>query len=112
MRDWAVGVRAADFLRKIDGKLLTQKLNTRRIVNGYTVIDSMKAITTLDASDYLQIYGSTRERAPFFTGGKYGRSPRIAINAHPLKPAMVVDVQPEKSDELGGKVAELDNILL
>src|SRR5438552_3479315 len=33
MRDWAVGVRAADFLRKIDGKLLTQKLNTRRIVN-------------------------------------------------------------------------------
>src|SRR2546428_621579 len=86
MRDWAVGVRAADFLRKIDGKLLTQKLNTRRIVNGYTVIDSMKAITTLDASDYLQIYGSTSERALFFTGVKYGRSPMIAIKAHPLKP--------------------------
>src|SRR5437879_6626553 len=112
MRDWAVGVRAADFLRKIDGKLLTQKLNTRRIVNGYTVIDSMKAITTLDASDYLQIYGSTSERALFFTGVKYGRSPMIAIKAHPLKPAMVVYVQPENIDELAVKLAELDNILL
>src|SRR5207245_537883 len=112
MRDWAVGVRAADFLRKIDGKLLTQKLNTRRLLNGYTVIDSMKAITTLDASDYLQIYGSTSERALFFTGVKYGRSPMIAIKAHPLKPAMVVYVQPENIDDLAVKLAELDNILL
>src|SRR6266571_2412953 len=112
MRDWAVGVRAADFLRKIDGKLLTQKLNTRRIVNGYTVIDSMKAITTLDASDYLRIYGSSSERALFFTGVKFGRSPMIAIKAHPLKPVMVVYVQPENIDDLAVKLAELDNILL
>src|SRR5437016_9095574 len=41
MRDWSVGMRAVDFLRRIDGKLLTQKLNTRRVVNGYTVIDSI-----------------------------------------------------------------------
>src|SRR3989449_547765 len=112
MRDWAVGVRAADFLRKIDGKLLTQKLNTRRLLNGYTVIDSMKAITTLDASDYLRIYGSTSERALFFTGVKYGRSPMIAIKAHPMKPAMVVYVQPENIDDLAVKLAELDNIIL
>src|SRR6266508_2436998 len=77
MRDWAVGVRAADFLRKIDGKLLTQKLNTRRLVNGYTVIHSM-----------------------------------IAIKAHPLKPAMVVYVQPENIDELAVRLAELENIIL
>ena len=112
MRDWAVGVRATDFLRKIDGKLLTQKLNTRRLVNGYTVIDSIKAITTLDASDYLRIYGTTSERALIFTGVKYGRSPMIAIKAHPLKPAMVVYVQPENIDELAVKLAELDSILL
>ena len=112
MRDWAVGVRAADFLRKIDGKLLTQKLNTRRLLNGYTVIDSMKAITTLDASDYLRIYGSTSERALFFTGVKYGRSPMIAIKAHPMKPAMVVYVQPENIDDLAVKLAELEGIVL
>lgn len=112
MRDWSFGMRAADFLRKIDGKLLTQKLNTRRLVNGYTVIDSIKAITTLDATDYLRIYGSTSERALLFTGVKYGRSPMIAVKAHPLKPAMVVYVQPENIDPLAVKLAELDNILL
>jgi len=112
IRDWAVGVRAADFLRKIEGKLLTTPTNTRRIINGYTVIDSLKAITTLDASDYLRIYGSTSERALFFTGVKYGRSPMIAIKAHPMKPAMVVYVQPENIDDLAVKLAELDNIIL
>ncbi len=112
LRDWPVGMRAADFLRKIDGKLLTSGLNTRRIVNGYTVIDSIKAITTLDANDYLKIYGTTSERALLFTGVKYGRSPMIAVKAHPLKPAMVVYVQPENIDELAVKLAELENILL
>lgn len=112
MRDWAFGMRAADFLRKIEGKLLTQKLNIRRLVNGYTVIDSIKAITTLDATDYLRIYGSSSERALLFTGVKYGRSPMIAIKAHPLKPAMVVYVQPENIDELAVRLAEIDSILL
>jgi putative transcriptional regulator len=112
MRDWPVGIRAADFLRKVDGKLLTQRTNTRRLVNGYTVIDSLKAITTLDASDYLKIYGSTSERALLFTGVKYGRSPMIAIKAHPLKPAMVVYVKPENIDELAVKLADLENIIL
>ncbi|HKZ98408.1 MAG TPA: helix-turn-helix domain-containing protein [Thermoplasmata archaeon] len=112
IRDWAVGVRAADFLRKIEGKLLTTPTNTRRVINGYTVIDSLKAITTLDASDYLRIYGATSERALLFTGVKYGRSPMIAVKAHPLKPAMVVYVQPENIDELAVKLAELENIIL
>lgn len=112
MRDWAVGVHAADFLRKIDGKLLTSQRNTRRLINGYTVIDSLKAITTLDANDYLRIYGATSERALLFTGVRYGRSPMIAVKAHPLKPAMVVYVQPENIDELALKLAELENILL
>ncbi|HYY47280.1 MAG TPA: helix-turn-helix domain-containing protein [Thermoplasmata archaeon] len=112
MKDWPFGMRAADFLRRIEGRLLTQRLNSRRLVNGYTVIDSIKAITTLDASDYLRIYGSTSERALLFIGVKYGRSPMIAIKAHPLKPAMVVYVQPENVDDLAVKLAELDSILL
>ncbi len=112
MRDWPVGMRASDFLRKIEGKLLTSGLNSRRLLNGYTVIDSIKAITTFDASDYLRIYGSTSERALLFTGVKYGRSPMIAVKAHPLKPAMVVYVKPENIDELAIKLAEMESILL
>ncbi len=112
MQDWPVGMRASDFLRKIDGKLLTSGMNSHRLVNGYTLIDSIKAITTFDASDYIKIYGTTSERALLFTGVKYGRSPMIAVKANPLKPVMVVYVQPENIDELAIKLAELENILL
>ncbi|MEK6809997.1 MAG: transcriptional regulator, partial [Candidatus Thermoplasmatota archaeon] len=110
--EFAVGMRAADFLRKIDARALSRNLQIRRSIYGYTVIDSIKAITTLDASDYLKIYGTTSERALLFTGVKYGRSPMIAIKAHPLKPAMVVYVQPENIDDLAVKLAELDNVIL
>jgi putative transcriptional regulator len=112
MREFPVGMRAADFLRRIEGRPLTRAIPLKRTLNGYTVIDSIKAITTLDASDYMKIYGSSSERALLFTGVKYGRSPMIAIKAHPLKPAMVVYVQPENIDELAVKLAELENIIL
>ncbi|OGS50010.1 MAG: XRE family transcriptional regulator [Euryarchaeota archaeon RBG_16_68_12] len=112
MREFPVGMRAADFLRRVEGRPLTRAIPLRRTINGYTVIDSLKAITTLDATDYLRIYGSSSERALLFTGVKYGRSPMIAIKAHPLKPAMVVYVQPENIDELAVRLAELENIIL
>ena len=112
MKEFSLGMRAADFLRKIDGRPLTHSPALRRVLNGYTVIDSIKAITTLDATDYLKIYGSSSERALLFTGVKYGRSPMIAIKAHPLKPAMVVYVQPENIDDLAVKLAELEGIVL
>ncbi len=112
MKEFSVGMRVSDFLRKIDGRPLTHASNLRRVLNGYTVIDSIKAITTLDATDYLKIYGSSSERALLFTGVKFGRSPMIAIKAHPLKPALVVYVQPENIDELAVKLAELEGIVL
>ena len=112
MKEFSIGMRASDFLRKIDGRPLTKAPALRRVLNGYTVIDSIKAITTLDATDYLRIYGSSSERALLFTGVKYGRSPMIAIKAHPLKPAMVVYVQPENIDDLAVKLAELEGITL
>jgi len=110
--EFPVSIRASDFIRKIEGKVLTSNLSLKREVNGYTVIDSLKAITTLNSFDFLRIYGHSSERALIFTGVKYGRSPMVAIRAHPLKPAMVVYVRPERIDELAIKLAELERILL
>lgn len=109
--EFDVGVPARSFLTAIGGKVLTKKVTTDREIRGYTVIDSVKAITGL-GKDYLQIFGYTTERALIFTGVKYGRSPMIVIRTHPLKPAMVVYSRPEKVDELAVKLAELDNIIL
>jgi putative transcriptional regulator len=111
MAEFDAGVPAKQFLAAIHGKALTKRFPQDRKIRGYTVIDSVKAITEL-GKDYMQIFGSTTERALVFTGVKYGRSPMIVIRTHPLKPAMVVYARPQQVDELAVKLAELDNIIL
>jgi len=100
------------FIREIEGENLTPQVSADRHLHGYTVIDSIKAITSLDSFDYLKIYGWSSQRALIFTGVKFGRSPMIAIRAHPLKPAMVVYQRPEQVDELAIRLAEIENLPL
>jgi putative transcriptional regulator len=111
MKEFPVPVPVEDFVSSIKGKNLS-KTSYKTDVHGYTVIDSVRAIVSLDSSDYLKIYGWSSQRALIFTGVKYGRSPMVAIRAHPLKPAMVVFHQPERVDELAVKLANLERIPL
>jgi len=111
MAEFDTGVPAKEFLAAIGGKVLTKRTTVDREIRGYTVIDSVKAITGL-GNNYLQIFGYTTERALIFTGVKYGRSPMVVIRTHPLKPAMVVYVRPQQVDELAVKLAELENVIL
>ena len=66
----------------------------------------------MSSMDYLKIYGWSSERALIFTGVKFGRSPMIAIRAHPLKPALVVYQRPEHVDDLAIRLATLENLPL
>ncbi len=112
MAEFLEPVSALEFIDVIEGKLLAPQDPGRRTIHGYTVIDSLRAIATLDASDYPRVYGWSSERALLFTGVKYGRSPMVAVRTHFLKPAMVVYVRPENVDELALKLAELENVIL
>ena len=112
IKEFSEDVLMTNFLKTIEGENLTPQVQIDRHLHGYTVIDSIKAITSLDSFDYLKIYGWSSQRALIFTGVKFGRSPMIAIRAHPLKPAMVVYQRPEKVDELAVKLAEIENIPL
>jgi len=112
IREFPSGIKASSFLKTLEAKLLTKGAAQSKVLYGYTVIDSIKAIIKLDASDYFRIYGTSSERALIFTGVKYGRSPMVAIRAHPLRPALVVYARPETVDSLAIKLAELSNIAL
>ena len=112
MAEFLEPVRVDAFVEAIQGTFLTSADASRRRLHGYTVIDSLRAIATLDANDYPRIYGWSSERALLFTGVKYGRSPMVAVRASFLKPAMVVYVRPENVDELAVKLAGLENVLL
>lgn len=112
MEEFPGGIPMDRFIESFGGRNLNPDRVLTKSVFGYTVVDSIKAILSLGSEDYLKIYGSNTERALIFTNVHFGRSPMIAVRAHPLTPAMVVYIQPEKTDPLAVKLARLEGIPL
>lgn len=105
-------IPATEFVEAIDGRALVLADIEEKKVQGYTLIDAIKAIGSLNATDYARVYGWSTERALIFSGIKYGRSPMIAIRVHPMKPSMVVYHRPEDVDKLAYRLAEFERIPL
>jgi len=88
-----------------------QLLNTP--LYGYTIIDSIRAIKSLDAYDFLYLLGRNPMRVVVFTGVERGRSPLVAARLYPVKPKMIVIHGPERGgavDELAIELAEAEKI--
>ncbi len=111
MEEFPEGIDMARFIRAIGGKNIGYQ-GVQKKVYGYTIVDSLKAILSLNSSDYMKIYGWSIERALIFTDVHYGRSPMVAIRAHPLTPAVVVYDKPDNTDQLAIKLAQLEKIPL
>ena len=111
--DYPYAVPVDIFIKEIDGNILTsQDVDMKKNVKGFTLIDSVKTIETINSADYARLYGWSTERALIFTGIRYGRSPMIAVRVHPVKPTVVVYHQPGSVDSLAVKLAERENIPL
>lgn len=104
-------VSLTELVENIEGEIVSGRKVGREIY-GYTVIDSLKAILSMKAFDYLSIYGWSTERILFFDGVEYGRSPLVAIRSTPLTPAAVSYVNPKKIDDLSLKLAEEEGVPL
>lgn len=111
MEEFPIEVSMAEFVAAIGGECCDCTIPDKSI-RGYTIVDSLKAITTLGSNDYLCLYGWSTERALIFTDVHYGRSPMVAIRAHPLSPAMVVYQKPGSVDPLAIKLSKLEGIPL
>ncbi len=98
-------------MTKINGTSCS-KADLRRNIRGYTMIDGIKAILKFSYAEYTKLYGWSSQRIIFITDVSFGRSPMIAIRAHPLKPAAVVYIKPGNVDELAVKLSEIENIPL
>jgi len=110
--EFPIGVDMDMFIEAIGGKNVNPDQVPSKIVYGYTIVDSVKAILSLGSEDYMKMYGWNIERALIFTNVHYGRSPMIAIRAHPLTPALVVYQKPDAVDPLAIKLARLERIPL
>lgn len=112
MDEFPGGVTVDDYIEAIEGTNLNPDRTMSKALFGYTIVDSLKAILSLGSQDYLKIYGWNIERALIFTNVHFGRSPMVAIRAHPLTPAMVVYQDPDQIDPLAVKLARLEGIPL
>jgi putative transcriptional regulator len=80
-------------------------------VNGYTVIDSRKAVEALSGLEYAQLFGATTERALVFTNVEVGCLPMMIVRVSSLKPRVVV-FHRTPPDEEATKLAEYEQIPL
>ncbi len=111
LREFAVAMPLKSFADRLDARAVS-RVDLRRDVHGFTVLDAPRAILSMDATRFVEVYGWTTQRAVVFANVKYGRSPMVAIRAHPLKPAAVVFANPGRIDALAIRLSEVENIPL
>ncbi len=89
IKEFFTGVGVKDFCKTIESDFIHEG-DSRKEVYGYTIIDSIRAITELSFNELAKIYGSTTQRALIFTKVSTGRTPLVAIKLTNLKPGLVV----------------------
>ena len=109
VKEFFGGIGIKDFCKAIDSDFIC-KPDGNREVFGYTIIDSIRAITEMSFSDLTKIYGSTTQRALIFTKVSTGRTPIVAIKLTNLKPALVVLHGLQEIDPVAKMIAEHEKI--
>ncbi len=97
----------------LDGEILTKedKLEESKIY-GTTFIDSLRAIVELPCDEFINIYGSTTERALLFTNVSMGRSPMVAVRVTELKPSLIVLHNIKDVDKIAMKISKVEDVPL
>jgi len=111
-KEFNIPVTIKKFCDDIECSLILREDLINNELYGYSLINSLEAITYLSPNDLIKIYGLTTNRALIFTNVSRGRSPMVAIKVTNLKPALVILQGPEQIDDLAKRIAEIEGIPL
>ncbi|MCW3996880.1 MAG: transcriptional regulator [Candidatus Bathyarchaeota archaeon] len=111
LREFPIPVRVEYLCKAIGGEVVACKEKYVKEINGYTVIDSRKAIEAYSGSEYLQLFGATTERALIFTNVESGLIPMMIVRVSSLKPRVVVFHRTQPDAE-AMRIAEYEQIPL
>lgn len=111
LREFPIPVRVEYLCRAIGGEVVAGAGKFVKEVNGYTVVDSRKAVEALSGLEYAQLFGATTERALVFTNVENGALPMMIVRVSSLKPRVVV-FHRTKPDDYAIKLAEYEQIPL
>ena len=111
MGEFSIAIPLKAFADRLEAHAVS-RVDLHRDIHGFTLLDAPRAILSIDASRYVEVFGWTTQRALIFSNVKYGRSPMVAVRAHPLKPAAVLFANPGRVDALAVRLSEVENIPL
>jgi putative transcriptional regulator len=111
LREFPIPVRVEYLCKAIGGKVVACLDKYVKEVNGYTVVDSKRAVETLSGLEFSQLFGATTERALIFTNVENEISPMLIVRVSSLKPSVVVFLGTLPSD-YSIRLAEYDRIPL
>jgi putative transcriptional regulator len=111
LREFSIAIPLKSLADALDAKPVS-RVDLHRDIHGYTILDAPRAILSIDASRFVEVYGWSTQRVLIFANVKYGRSPMVAIRAHPLKPAAVIFASPGRIDPLAIRLSEVENLPL
>ena len=112
IKEFSSGININEFCKRINAVLVTKERNIKKDLYGYTVIDSLRAITELSFTELIKLYGITTQRALVFTRTTTGKTPMVAIKLTNLQPALVVLHGLDVVDDIAKRIAEAENIPL
>jgi putative transcriptional regulator len=90
LREFPIPVRVEYLCKAIGGEIVAVKDKYVKEVNGYTVVDSRKAVEAYSGAEYAQLFGATTDRALIFTNVETGALPMMLVRVSSLKPRIVV----------------------
>jgi len=91
LREFPIPVRVEYLCRAINGNIVVLKEDCAvKEIDGYTVIDSKRAIESLSGLEYTQLFGASSERALIFTNVENCILPMMIIRVCNLKPRIIV----------------------
>lgn len=111
LKEFSSGVGINEFCKCVGARLLT-KHSDKQALYGYTIIDSLKAITEFSFQEMIKLYGITTQRCLIFTKVSTGRTPMVAIKLTNLHPTLVVLHGLSVVDDIAKRIAEVENIPL
>jgi putative transcriptional regulator len=111
LREFPIPVRVEYLCRAINGEVIACADKYVKEVNGYTVVDSIKAVEALSGLEYAQLFGASTERALIFTNVDTGCLPMMIVRVSSLKPRVVV-FHRTKPDEEAIRLAEYEQVPL
>ncbi|MCW4005094.1 MAG: transcriptional regulator [Candidatus Bathyarchaeota archaeon] len=111
LREFPIPVRVEHLCKAINGEIIADTDRYVKEIQGYTVVDSQKAVEAFSGQEYTQLLGASTERALIFTNVENPSLAMMIVKVSNLKPRVVV-FHKEKPDQTTIQIAQHEQIPL